>query len=163
VGLEAFSQILDIIAFILVTPEFLSGERLQTFRRYLSSIVSTLSVWLDESPNMTTSSALFSFTGLMFVLVVTVVATQAVFDPSFSSTRIGHIIDQHIGINPIIIGTLLAVICIGLLIFTFLSLVLLILTIVQSVLVRVIAFSIGTGLFLLSRCIMIWLTWHPHP
>jgi hypothetical protein len=147
VGLEAFSQILDALAFLLVTPEFLGGERLQAFRGYLSTIISSISFWLNRSSDVTTTRAFASLSFYCILLLINIAAIYFFFDRHF-------VADEDNIIRP-----LLLIGCVILVAMSFLSMALFILKIVQSVLARTVAFSIGTGLFLLSRCIMIWLAW----
>ena len=150
-GLEAFSQILDGIAFFLITPEFLGEERLRHFRHYLSNIVSKMSVWLEQSPQLTTHDAFGTVIGGAITSFLSSLIFVDFNNTEFSSTVFGKIIEA--GMIFVVLsftGYFLLAFC------------LLITVIVRSVLVRGVAFAIGAGLFLLSRCVMIWLKWHVH-
>jgi hypothetical protein len=125
---EALTQVLDTIAFILVTPEFIGESRLFQIRKVLDNTVLVIvKNVVDETSQTAPASALFggAFIGGIACVVFIYLGTSSVFVFSFG---------------------IMALIClIGLILLG-----------VEKLMVRGILFAIGAVTFFLSRALAIW-------
>jgi hypothetical protein len=142
--LEALSEILDTVSFILVTPEFLRESRLCRIRLQLEKLVAFIMSRLNMPYSKTTQTR-----DLRYVILVGIVAAGIPFAIVGAVDYIAPKFDYIVwhpaiflslfGINFIIFG-ILGLFVIG----------------IEKVAVRGILFLIGTSLFFVTRALMFW-------
>ena len=141
--IEAFSQILDGLAFLLVTPEFLGGEKIQQVRSRLLRAYAVLRRFDKRAKG----EGEYIRGSLWLVFVYGPVIAFATFGIAAAPDKFifGYLFLGFAIISDIIV-----------LVFALA----LFLKLATSLLVRAVAFGLGTVCFLLSRAMMIWFTWH---
>jgi Na+/proline symporter len=141
--IEAFSQILDGLAFLLVTPEFLGGEKIQQVRSRLIRVYAVLRRFDKRAK----AEGEYIRGSLWFVFVFGAVVAFASF---------GFATEPHKSVFEYLMFAFLVLADIIVLVFAMA----LFLKLVTSLLVRAAAFGLGATCFFFSRGMMIWFTWH---
>jgi hypothetical protein len=155
INIEILTQSLDALSFVLVTPEFMGEQTLESIRKFLRAF-SNLLVRIQEKALSFGERDVFDYLLLMFFIV------SLLFLAFVGDNTIGSYFKQTVVFR--LLATAFVVLAWGLFIstigFAIVSVSLyLIFSIASVVLYRRIMFSVGVILFFSSRTIAVWHAW----
>jgi hypothetical protein len=146
---EAISQILDTIAFILVTPEFLGGEKMQHLRVPLHRLAVKIRIWAEDTEPLSVGQEICLVVFVPVLMILFLVLSGWVVQ-SFLPHN-----EATMAIYGFIVWGVFVWFGLGWLV----HLALLVISVMESILIRQISFMLGAALFLVSRGLMILVTW----